>query len=397
VLAGYYVESPFDPELVAFGMAKEQSAGLVQMRDPRHNPSPAALARVVSVEVLGESQQPILPQYRLNTGVYKMVGEGSVFTRARICIAYPLINLNASLTNLWNVVFGELPRLGFLNAIRLVDLDIPKSFLANFPGPRHGLNGLRNMLAVRGRPLFCRSCRPAVGLDVEAMCAINEAVLRGGFDAVKDDELTVDSALAPYQERVTALARTTRRLEQETGERKLYFVNIIDDPAKSFEQLRIAEKAGADGVLIAPAIQGLAFAGFIAQRTELPIIAHNSVEDIFTRYQKFGVSPATYLKLMRMSGADLVFLPPYFGTAEANHEELQLAVTACRKPLDQIQPSLPIIAGGKQPDKLAEYAAIIGSPDFMVIAATSVDEYPRGLEAGARAFRQAWDRFATQS
>jgi ribulose 1,5-bisphosphate carboxylase large subunit-like protein len=56
---------------------------------------------------------------------------------------------------------------------------------------------------------------------------------------------------------------------------------------------------------------------------------------------------------------------------------------------------MPIIRGGKQPEHLAQYTADIGSPDYMITAATWLDNHPQGMQAGARAFRDAWDTLQT--
>ncbi len=391
VFATYLLETPIDPELAAVAIAKEQSMATLRLSARGFESSAAMAARLVGVEVHGGVVDRLLPGYKLTTEVYPDSGINGTMHRLSATIAYPLPILSGSIIQLWNVVFGEIPRLGFLNAVRLVDLQMPPAFLAGFTGPRHGIPGLRMRTSAGGRPLLCRSCRPALGLSVAAMNAINEQVLSGGFDAVKDDELTVAASHDAYRDRLRTLAATTRAVEQRCGEKKLYFANVISDPDVSVEQLRIAEAAGVDGIIIAPAIQGLASARWFTRHSELPILAHNTVDDVFTRHPRFGVSSAVYLRLLRVSGADLVFLPGNFGTGNEHPAEITGAVAACLEPLGHIAPCWPIIAGGKRAEKLQDYVRQIGSRDFMVIAATAVDEHAGGLAAGARTFREGCD------
>ena len=392
VVATYRVETAVDPELCAIAMAKEQSLATLRIELGTHRPSPALAARVVSVATLAEVMDCLQPEFRLSTEVYPTPATGHARRRLTLSIAYPLEAIGPSISNLWNVVLGEIPRLGFLSAARLVDIQLPPAFLAAFPGPRHGVPGLRSATGVLDRPLLCRSCRPAMGLSVQAMRDINTQVLQGGFDAVKDDELTRASSEQNYRHRVSELAAGTRAAEQHTGERKLYFANTIEDLATSMALAEIAGDSGADGIIIAPAIQGLACAQWFASHSGLPLLAHNTVEDVYTRSPRFGVSPAVYLMLQRICGADLVFLPGNFGTGAEDAAEIAQAVSACLAPLAHIAPCWPIIAGGKRPERMGDYGAQIDSRDFMVIAASAVDEHPDGMAAGAQAFRVALEK-----
>jgi len=394
VRATYYLETAVDPELAAIGLAKEQSATTLEV--PGIDCGYDLLrgtARVTSIETIGKTYDTMLPSYWLNTPAYELGhAQEDGYWRVIAVISYPISNFGYSLTNLWNAIGGEAHRLGFFNALKLLDIDFPESFLEHFPGPTHGSAGIKAKLHIENRPLLCRSTRPAVGLTTEIMLQINEQVLRGGFDAVKDDELTCDTSYSPFKERVVMMVELLRRIEDETGEKKYYVANVIDDSAKTFDFIDCAEKAGVDAVLVAPAIQGFEIAREISRRTDLAILCHNSWYDAVTRHPRFGVSDILSIKMQRMCGADMVLMPGHFATDSMEALEEQRLIDACQGPLGRIKPSLPIIAGGKTPQGLVDYAASIGSTDFMIIAATAVDTHPDGLKAGARAFREAWEK-----
>jgi len=390
VYATYYFETPLPPKTAAIAMAREQSAITVHTDSSDFNIE-AHAAKVISVDNLGETTQ-LLPPYWLNTAGYRNVElkkEGN-YWKATTRIAFPLINFRHTVTSLWNVVLGELPRLGFLNAIRLIDLKFPAPFLAHFSGPRYGITGIRKILDVDKRPIFCRSTRPAIGLSVDRMLEIGEKVLKGGFDILKDDELTYSSDSSDFKNRVSKIADLVRRVGKETGERKIYFANVIDDFSQTLELLEIVKTAGAEGVLVSPGIQGASIISEIAKRSELVILAHNTCEDIWTRLPRFGVSPSVVFKVQRLSGADMVILPGNFATNNADTTEMQACIKACIEPMGNIRTCLPIMDGGKQAKDLSHYANSVGSTDFMLIVATAVDEHPDGIEAGAQAFRKAW-------
>ena len=134
--------------------------------------------------------------------------------------------------------------------------------------------------------------------------------------------------------------------------------------------------------------------GEVARRTGLAALCHNTWVDALSRHPSFGVSNAVFFKVQRIGGADFILLPGDFATDYIDQGEAKDCLSACVAPLGDIKPALPIIAGGKRADQLRQYFDAIGSTDFMIIAATAVDTHPVGLEAGARAFRQAWSEIS---
>ena len=391
VIAMYYLETRLDPEFTAIAIAMEQSATTTKIAGTRKfNLSPYT-ARVISVEIVGETDEEILPFYRLNTSVYEGQYKDKGYYACKIKIAFPILNFERSIANLWNALGGEIHRIGFLNTINLISIEISEAYLERFRGPLYGIEGIRERLGIKERPIFVRSTRPAVGLKTEEMAEIAKRVLKGGFDGIKDDELTVDNSLSPFEERVKKLVEIVKDVEAETGERKFYIANVIDDPLKSMKLAEIATKMGADALVVSPGLQGLGIVGDISRMTGLPILAHNSWTDVLTRHPKFGVSEQAFITIQRLAGADMIMLPGNFATDWAEEDVERECISSCRSNLGKIRPSLPVIAGGKTPDRLKGYIERIGSPDFLLIAATAVDTHPEGIEAGARAFREAWE------
>ena len=393
VIAEFTLESVVDPEAAALGMAREQSScahSLTGYRD--HLDLEDFTVRIRRVESRGTVRQRILDTYRLNTGVYAGGQQsGGLMHRADVELAFPLGNFGSSLVGLWNTVPGEIFRLGFLNTVKLRRLHMPDSLVNTFPGPRHGLAGIRERLNVHDRPLFCRSCRPAIGLHTHEMVEINRRVLRGGFDVVKDDELTFDSPRSPFAERTAAMMGMKREVEDATGEAKLYFANITADFEQSLRLAEAAVEAGVDGLMVSPQLQGISFVQSLRKRFDAIIMAHNSCEDILYRHPRYGVSSHMVFQSHRLAGADLMILTADFTCPGKERPDATAQLDALRGPLGHCLPALPVIAGGKTPEALDAYTRALEGTDFMVIAATAVDNHPGGLEAGARAFREAWE------
>ncbi|MBK8285695.1 MAG: hypothetical protein IPK97_12945 [Ahniella sp.] len=389
VFARYRIVTAQPVDVVTLAMAREQSActtslpiGDLELR--------AHTARVVSIDDLGPSNVRALPRYRLTTSVYADVATANEATAFEVVIAYPTANLKPTASCLLNHCYGEIARLGFLDAAKLIELKLPETFEAAFPGPHFGAEGFRKRLGVYGRPFFCRSTRPAVGLDTNQLLQVIEPVLRGGFDAIKDDELSEDLVPSTINERYQRVAALRDRLVAETGERKLLFANLIAED--QFEVIaECARRHGFDGVLVAPGLNGF---GAIRRASELGfiVLAHNAGVDGMVRPLHVGISEAVWTQLCRLSGADLIMMPGEFGggTEPRAANAAEAAVLAeCCGPMRGVPAAVPVLAGGKRPERLPLYRGIIGSDDYFLIIATAVDDHPEGIEVGARAFRLA--------
>lgn len=389
VFARYRIVTQQPIDVVSLAMAREQSACATRLPIGDLELS-RYTARVVSVADHGESDVRALPRYRLTTAVYEGADSTSVARAFEVVIAFPCVNLKPTASCLLNHCFGEIARLGFLDAAKLLQLTLPESFVTLFPGPSFGVDGIRERSGTQHRPILCRSTRPAVGLTTEQLVAVAEPVLRGGFDAIKDDELSEDVALSPIEERYAAMARMRDRVLAETGEHKLLFANLIAEDR--FEAIAAcARRHGIDGVLVAPGLNGF---GAIRRARELGfiVLAHNAGVDPLVRPLHVGISEAVWTKLCRLSGADLIMMPGEFaaGTVarDANHDESGV-LGECSASTGNLRAAMPVLAGGKRPERLPLYRRIIGSDDYFLIIATAVDDHPDGPEVGARAFRTA--------
>jgi ribulose 1,5-bisphosphate carboxylase large subunit-like protein len=391
VLVRYYIETLLDIDAAAFGMAAEQSLCTVTPALEQGTFAPPDWsARVYLAKSLGTSADPLYPTYRLNTPVYNgdYAESPCRYNCAEVILAYPCRLFGTSIMRLLAVCIGEVHRLGYLSAVRVMGMEASEAWRACFRGPRYGVGGLREKVGVYGRPLLGRSCRPAVGLDLPGMVETQFRALAGGFDLSKDDELTFHTDLRAAEQRIRAMVDMKRRAEDLTGERKLYFTVAIDDRDEALRVADVAQRLGADGVLVAASLQGWDLLRALRERTDLLLLAHNTAEDAWTRHPRCGVSPAFVAQIYRMTGADLAFLPAHVGAAESSCEEsCEPEVEALRGPDDVHRPVLPILAGGKRPGDVAVCREVVGSNDFLLIVATAVDEHPDGAEAGARAFR----------
>ena len=379
IRATYRVASQYDAAATAMAMAIEQSAGTslipgyVEPGMLGH-----ATIRVVSAQAEAAGAGAVEP-YHLQTEVYAG-GEGRV-SGWRIELAIPKFILAGKPAQLWNVVVGELPRLGFLTRFQLVGLELPDDFGA---GPGFGVAGIRACLGVERGPVLCRSMRPAVGLSIETMARLNHDVLVAGYHMVKDDELQVFADDAAFHDHVRAMVAARDAARAATGERKCYLANLICEPWELQARWQFACEAGVDAVLVAPGIQGLGTLEMLARERRMPLLAHNTFSDMLTRNVGWGVAHPVLCALYQALGADWIVTSGEYGA----HDGVGMDGAW---PFRRAQRAMPILQGGKSPEGLPRYRDAVGSDDYMLIVAAGVDGHAEELRNAAGMFRRTID------
>jgi len=378
VVARYVVTSCHDGEATATAMAMEQSAATTAIRG---YVQPGMIEdwtiRVLAIDADPSPAESEVPVSHLATEVYP---EGAQAPRSwSVTLAIPLVLLSGRPAQLLNVAIGELPRLGFLSRFRLDALELPGDF---GPGPAFGIAGIRDRFGRPRGPLLCRSMRPAVGLDLATMGRLNRDVLGGGFHLVKDDELQVFADDQAFRVHIKTMVEARDAARQRTGEHKGYLANLICEPDELQARWEIVNELGVDGVLVAPAIQGLGTLASLALQARIPLLAHNTFSDLWNRHPGWGIAHDVLTGWMERFGGDWHVTEGDRGRAGA--EPAPPARGGPRR-------SMPILQGGKHPDGLADYRRAIGSDDYMLIVASWVDSHADGLEQAARRFREAID------
>jgi ribulose-bisphosphate carboxylase large chain len=258
-----------------------------------------------------------------------------------------------------NMLFGN----SSLHAhVELVDVEFPHDFLARFPGPRHGIEGIRNLLRAYDRPLTCAALKPQ-GLSAQRLAALCETFAANGVDIVKDDHGLADQVYAPFAERVAACQRAIERANAATGSHALYAPSLVGSPRALAMQARIARDAGVGMVLLAPALLGMpAFAELVAEQLDVPVLAHPAYAGAAR------VAPTLLLgKLFRWLGADAVIYPNFGGRFAYSESVCRDIAQAARAPWSHIRPMLPVPAGGLTVERVPEVTRFYGNDAMLLI------------------------------
>jgi 2,3-diketo-5-methylthiopentyl-1-phosphate enolase len=307
---------------------------------------------------------------------------------ADIRIAYPDINFSRDLPALLVTVFGKLSMDG---KIKLLDLDVSEDFASAFPGPKFGLNGIRDLLGVAERPLLMSIFKSVVGYDLANLQDQFYKQALGGVDLIKDDEILFENPLTPLEKRVEACMDAARRAESETGQKLLYAVNLTGPTSQLAANARKAINAGANALLFNVLAYGYDVLHELSsdKTINVPIAAHPAMAGAIYPSPHYGISASLLLgKLMRLAGADLVLFPSPYGSVVMPKEENLAVKDALLEPLHGLRTSFPVPSAGIHPGLVPLILKDFGT-DVVVNAGGGIHGHPMGTAAGGQAFRQA--------
>ncbi len=310
-----------------------------------------------------------------------------------IQIGYPTHNIGEQIPLLLATVYGECASSGL---VKLLDLQLPKSFVSSFKGPKFGVAGLRQLVGAADRPLVIAMMKPALGMTPAESADVFYQLALGGADAVKDDELLVEHPWSQLLDRVREHAQAARQAYEETGNRTLHFANVTDRPDRLVERAHRAVEAGATGLMVDFMTVGISALSMLADDPvlDVPVLGHLAFAGAVYAAPRTGVSSHLMLgKLPRLAGADLIVYPsPYGSLSYARSKHLRLA-TSMTAPFHGIRPILPTPGGGLHAGMVPALVADLGS-DHGFGAGGAVHGHPMGAAAGVRAIRQALDATA---
>ncbi|CAM4401551.1 2,3-diketo-5-methylthiopentyl-1-phosphate enolase [Paenibacillus endophyticus] len=324
----------------------------------------------------------------LSISVHELADAAPGERYADIQIAYPDINFSRDLPALLVTVFGKLSMDG---KIKLLDLDVSESFASAFPGPKFGLDGVRQLLGVHDRPLLMSIFKSVVGYDLANLQDQFYKQALGGVDLIKDDEILFENPLTPLEKRVEACMEAARRAEAETGQKLLYAVNLTGPTSQLAASARKAIDAGANALLFNVLAYGYDVLHELSSDSSIsvPIAAHPAMAGAMYPSPHYGISAALLLgKLMRLAGADLVLFPSPYGSVVMPKEENLAVKDALLSPLHGLRTSFPVPSAGIHPGLVPLILKDFGT-DVVVNAGGGIHGHPMGTAAGGQAFRQA--------
>ncbi|MFM1653116.1 2,3-diketo-5-methylthiopentyl-1-phosphate enolase [Brevibacillus sp. B_LB10_24] len=311
-------------------------------------------------------------------------------TRGLITVSYPVRNFTKDIPSLLTGIFGKLSMDG---KIKLIDVQFPPSFTSAFPGPKFGIDGLRELTKVHGRPLLMSIFKSCLGLPFDDLKTQFRAQALGGVNLIKDDEIFFADDRAPFLERISAFGQIAKEVEAKTGKPVLYAANLTGPSHQLPEKAKRAVEAGATCLLFNVLAYGFDVLHRLAADPDItiPIMSHPALAGAYYPSPDYGIATPLLLgKLMRLAGADLVLFPsPYGNVALDKSDALKLA-DSLTQPHQTLKRPFPVPSAGIHPGLVPQLYADFGV-DQVVNAGGGIHGHPGGATDGAKAFVAAID------
>lgn len=299
-------------------------------------------------------------------------------------IAFPEANFGGSLTMLLTALLGN--DVSTALRARLIDLELVCGAEKRFAGPRQGMEELRRLTGVTGRPLVLNMIKPCAGFSPKEGAGLFYQAAMGGIDLIKDDELLASPDYNGVRERFAAYQDAANAVYEKTGHRTLYLPNISGTPAQMLDHAAALVEAGAKACLVNFVFGGLDALNELAQRfgDQLFIMAHYAGVGALSS-RACGVSNAVFLGLLpRLAGAHAVMtMTPPPDDACALYD-FRKTVQAQRLPMGGLRPVVMAVGGGVTPCSQVRYQRELG-PDCIIGIGGAVQGHPMGTTEGARA------------
>ena len=328
---------------------------------------PRSIADVIRAEQTIEFPFELAPSWIQEEVVGKVEDISSTSqTNHLITLSFNPDVTGGELNQFLNVLWGNL---SLFPNIRIVDLRLPESFLAKFQGPRFGITGLRNLLAVKSRPLISTALKP-MGSDAKTLAEMARTLALAGFDLIKDDHSLANQPWATWKDRVTLVSRAVNEANEITGRKSIYAPSLNLPFDQIIDAAHTAKGLGAGALLMLPGITGFDSVRKIASDDSiaLPIQGHPAMLGSLVTSQSEGISHGIALgTLMRLAGADISIFPNIGGRFSFSKENCLDITNRSREEFGNLKPLLVSPAGGMTLERIPEMIEMYGKDCALLI------------------------------
>lgn len=320
-------------------------------------------------------------------------------------VAYPLgLWEPGNAPQLLSGIAGNIFGMKAIKNLRLIDATLPLEYVASFKGSHHGIEGVRKMMGIRGRPLTGAVPKPKIGFSAAEHAQIGFETWMGGMDFVKDDENLTSTSFNNFEERVKLLTKMRDKAERLTGEKKSAFVNITAETEEMKKRAKMLADYGWNYVMIDVVVAGTSSVMTLRDYCSdlgLAIHAHRAMHASFDRNPHHGMTMQFLAKIMRLVGVTQIHSGTAVGKLVGGNSEVKAVADVLREKktkaienvlLEQewgkIKSAFPVASGGLHPGLVPAVLNIYGN-DLVLLVSGGIHGHPKGTRAGAKATMQA--------
>ncbi|KKQ35513.1 MAG: Ribulose bisphosphate carboxylase, type III [candidate division WS6 bacterium GW2011_GWA2_37_6] len=344
----------------------------------------------------------------------------------RFKIAYP-VNLFEP-DNMSGMLAGFAGNIGGMKALkgmRLLDVRFPKKIVQSFPGPKFGIEGMRDMLGHyddlddplrKKMPIMGTVPKPKVGRTAEQQSALARELWTAGdftYDFIKDDENLTSLEFNNFYDRARLVLDVQHDVENMSKNKRFSLLNITHS---NFEELiRRAETIrDQGGRFVMIDVVTTCFGMLHSYRNEdlgLAIHAHRAMHSFWTRHNSsddkaefdgFSVSMLVLAKIYRLLGVDSLHTGSPKAKMEDYGESDIIARTVSSSGIVEpdeknltlgqnwfgMKETWPVASGGLHPGVLDKVVEKLG-PNIFIQLGGGVLGHPEGIRRGVEAALEA--------
>lgn len=317
-----------------------------------------------------------------------------------------------NMSQILSAIAGNIYGMKALKNLRLIDIRFPKDIVNSYPGPKFGIEGIRKLIRIKKRPLLGTIVKPKVGLNEIEHAKVCGDAWKGGLDIVKDDENLTSMKFNKFEKRIEETFKTRDKVENETGEKKIYMPNITAPVSIMKKRADFVIDHGGEYIMLD--IFTVGFSALQEMREffddkNIVIHAHRAMHAAFTRNKKHGMTMLSLAKIMRLIGMDQLHTGTIVGKMEGGRREVIETnksiteknikgnnITLLDQEWGNIKPILPVASGGLSPVHIPDLIQMLGT-NMVFQFGGGCHGHPDGTMAGATAIRQAVDAVLNNS
>ena len=324
--------------------------------------------------------------------VFSIERVGRSGKRANIKIAYPIDLFEfGNMPNILSSIAGNIFGMKEVLHLRLNDIIFPEKIVKSFPGPLFGLDGVRKVVGVYDRPLVGTIVKPKLGLNTKDHAKVAYEAWVGGCDIVKDDENLSSQKFNKFEARLRETLKMKRKAEKETGEKKMYMINVTAETREMLRRAKLVADSGNEYLMVDVITVGWgALHTLRNENKDLKLVmhAHRAGHAAIDKSPVHGISMKVLSRIVRLLGCDQL----HIGTAVGKMFETKEDVMANREALlcdfYGIKKVMPVSSGGLHPGMVPALWKIFGK-DVVIQMGGGIHGHPGGTRKGAMAARQA--------